>query len=71
MTRLLRRLHRAVALLFTLLVAANFAAMALGPVPAWLTYAPLLPLLVLMASGLVLFFEPHVARRRDARGAQA
>jgi len=65
-----RRLHRGVAVLFTLLVAANFAAMAIGPVPPWLTYSPLLPLLVLMVSGLVMFFQPYVARRRSAQGAQ-
>jgi hypothetical protein len=67
MSALSRKLHRAVAVLFTLLVAANFAAMALGPVPPWLTYAPLLPLLLLMASGSVMFFQPCVARRRAAR----
>ena len=62
-----RRLHRWVAALFTFLVAANFVAMALGPVPPWLTYSPLLPLLLLMASGSVMFFQPYVARRRAAR----
>jgi hypothetical protein len=65
-----RKLHRGVAMLFTLLVAANFAAMAIGRVPPWLTYSPLLPLLLLMASGLVMFFQPYVARRRAAQGAQ-
>lgn len=70
MSAVLRKLHRWVAMVFALLVLANFAAMALGPVPSWLTYSPLLPLLLLMASGLVLFFQPHVAQRRSARGAQ-
>jgi hypothetical protein len=55
---LLRQLHRWVSLLFTLTVAANFAAMAFGAPPAWLTYAPLLPLSLLMLSGLVLFVQP-------------
>lgn len=70
MNALFRQLHRGVAMLFTLLVAANFAAMAIGRVPAWLTYSPLLPLLLLMASGLVMFFQPYVARRRSTQGAQ-
>lgn len=70
MSTFFRKLHRGVAMLFTLLVAANFAAMAIGPVPAWLTYSPLLPLLLLMVSGLVMFFQPDVARRRSAQRAQ-
>lgn len=70
MSAFFRKLHRGVAMLFTLLVAANFAAMAFGPVPPWLTYSPLLPLLLLMASGLVMFFQPYVARRRAARSMQ-
>jgi len=69
MSAFLRKLHRGVAMLFTLLVAANFAAMAIGRVPPWLTYSPLLPLLLLMASGLVMFFQPYVARRRAAQWA--
>jgi hypothetical protein len=68
MSAYFRKLHRGVAMLFTLLVAANFAAMAIGQVPLWLTYSPLLPLLLLLASGLVMFFQPYVARRRSAQG---
>lgn len=71
MSSSLRRLHRVVAMLFTLLVLANLAVMAQGHVPSWLTYSPLPPLLLLMLSGLVLFFQPYVARRRSARGAQS
>lgn len=58
-----RQAHRWVSMAFTLSVAANFVAMAFGPVPAWLTYAPLLPLLLLFASGLYLFALPYRARR--------
>lgn len=60
----IRRTHRWVAMVFTLLVLANMAACSFGPPPAWLTYAPLLPLLLLMLGGLVLFFQPYRARAR-------
>ncbi|HTU12339.1 MAG TPA: hypothetical protein VMG08_15715 [Allosphingosinicella sp.] len=63
----IRRSHRWVAMAFTLLVLANMAAYSFGPPPAWLTYAPLLPLLLLMLGGTVMFFQPHLARRRARR----
>ena len=68
----IRRTHRWVAMLFVLLVLANMAAYGFGPPPAWLTYAPLLPLLLLMTGGTIMFFEPHLARRRaPSNGAKA
>jgi len=54
-----RRLHRWISILFTLCVAANFAAMAFGPPPAWITYSPLPFLFLLMATGLTMFFRPR------------
>jgi len=60
----IRRTHRWVAMIFTLLVLANMAAYSFGPPPAWLTYAPLLPLLLLMIGGMIMFFQPWRARRR-------
>lgn len=64
----IRQLHRWLAIAFTLTVAANFAAMARGAVPAWITYSPLLPLFLLMLTGLYMFALPYAAawkRRRD------
>lgn len=63
----IRRTHRWVAMAFTLLVLANIAAYSFGQPPAWLTYAPLLPLLLLMLGGMYLFFQPWAARRRLAQ----
>ena len=40
----LRQFHRWVSMAFTLTVIANFVAMTRGTPPAWITYAPLLPL---------------------------
>ena len=50
---------------FTLTVIANFVVMSQGPPPPWVTYSPLLPLALLLFSGLYLFALPYVARRRS------
>ncbi|MES5814008.1 hypothetical protein [Pseudoxanthomonas sp. Soil82] len=61
--RAIRQLHRWVSILFVLAVVANFAAMAFGPPPPWITYSPLLPLALLVPSGLYLFVLPYRAGR--------
>ncbi len=61
-----RRVHRLVAMLFTLTVAANFAVMPWGPPPAVITYAPLPPLLFLMGTGLVMLIGSRLAAKREA-----
>ena len=61
----IRQVHRWLAILFTLTVVANFVAIAaLGTPPAWITYSPLLPLFLLMFTGLYMFALPYVAKRR-------
>ena len=62
----IRQFHRWISILFTLTVIANFVAMSQGTPPAWITYSPLPPLFLLMFSGLYMFFQPYVARRRGA-----
>ncbi len=62
-----RQFHRWVSIVFTLTVIANFAAMTQGPPPAWVTYAPLLPLALLLFSGLYMFALPYAAKRRQRR----
>jgi hypothetical protein len=61
----IRQIHRWVAILFTLTVVANFAVMSQGQPPAWVTYSPLLPLFLLLMTGLYMFFLPHVTRWRS------
>ena len=65
-----RQTHRWVSIAFTATVVANFVAMAVRPgqPPNWVTYSPLLPLGVLLLSGLYLFLLPYLARRRGERG---
>jgi hypothetical protein len=68
----IRQTHRWVSIVFTLTVVANFVALGLGggaQPPAWITYAPLLPLAVLLFSGLYLFALPYLVRWRAGRRA--
>jgi hypothetical protein len=62
----IRQAHRWVSIVFTLTVLANIAARATGrgEPAAWLTYSPLLPLALLLISGLYLFVLPYATRRR-------
>lgn len=63
----IRQIHRWLSIVFTLTVIANFATMAFGQPPAWIVYAPLPPLFLLLFTGLYMFILPHAARRRGAR----
>ena len=69
----IRQAHRWVAIAFTLTVIANFVAIAqLGGAmpPPWITYSPLLPLALLVLSGLYLFALPYATKRRERRDAR-
>ncbi len=66
MSNSVRQLHRWVSIIFTLTVISNFVAMGIGPgqPPPWVTYSPLLPLFLLLFTGLYLFVLPYAAKRR-------
>lgn len=68
----IRQTHRWVSIAFTLAVIANIAVMATGggTPPPWVTYSPLLPLAILLVSGLYLFVLPYAGRRRSGRRAE-
>jgi len=61
-----RQIHRWLAIIFTLTVIANFFAIAIGPVPIWITYSPLPPLFMMLLTGLYMFMLPYMARRSRA-----
>jgi hypothetical protein len=63
----IRQIHRWVAIAFTVTVIANFVAMAQGTPPPWVTYSPLLPLAVLLFTGLYLFALPYATKWRSRR----
>jgi heme A synthase len=61
----IRQFHRWVSIAFTLTVIANFVTLARTRTPPpWVTYSPLLPLALLLFTGLYLFVLPYAAKRR-------
>ena len=65
---LIRQVHRWVSIIFTVTVIANFIALSQSGgamPPPWITYAPLLPLALLLFTGLYLFVLPYIVKRRD------
>jgi len=58
-----RQVHRWVSMTFTVTVAVCFVALT-GILPFWVFYVPLLPLFLLMLTGLYMFALPYVVRRR-------
>lgn len=65
----IRQIHRWLSIIFTLTVIANFVTMAFGQPPAWVVYSPLLPLFLLLFSGLYMFVLPYLAKGRGAQRA--
>ena len=64
----IRQIHRWLSIIFTLTVVANFIAMGIGAPPSWIVYSPLLPLFLLLFTGLYMFVLPYAAKRRGGRG---
>lgn len=63
-----RQSHRWLSIVFTAIVIAIFTAQGLGTEPAqWVYFLPLLPLFLMMLTGLYMFVLPYVANRRGAR----
>ena len=65
-----RQTHRWLSIAFTVTVIANFVALAArgGEMPPpWVTYSPLLPLALLLCTGLYLFVLPYATKWRSAR----
>jgi cellulose synthase/poly-beta-1,6-N-acetylglucosamine synthase-like glycosyltransferase len=60
----IRQIHRWLSIIFTATVIANFVAMGLGEPPAFVVYSPLLPLFLLLFTGLYMFVLPYAAKWR-------
>lgn len=67
LSKWIRQIHRWLSIIFTATVAANFIAMAMGEPPAWVVYSPLLPLFLLLFSGLYMFVLPYAVKWRGGR----
>lgn len=66
-SRIIRQAHRWLSIVFTVTVIANIIAVATGQTIEWLYMLPLAPLLLLMPSGLFMFFMPYFGKPRGAR----
>lgn len=67
----IRQFHRWTSIAFTGVVVLIFGMLGAGvEPPQWLYLLPLLPLFLLMVTGLYMFALPHVARWRAAPRAQ-
>jgi hypothetical protein len=66
-----RQTHRWLSIAFTVAVIVNIVVMSVrqGQPPAWVTYSPLLPLALLLLTGLYLFVLPYATRWRSGRRA--
>ena len=64
-----RQIHRWLSIVFTVTVIANFVALSLrqGQPPDWVTYSPLLPLALLLFTGLYMFVLPYVTKSRVSK----
>jgi cellulose synthase/poly-beta-1,6-N-acetylglucosamine synthase-like glycosyltransferase len=63
----IRQVHRWLSIAFTVTVIANFVAMGLGEPPAWVVYAPLPPLFLLLFTSLYMFVLPYAVKGRRGR----
>lgn len=62
MSAWIRQAHRWLSIAFTLLVIANFVALAFGRETTWMGLVVLAPLFLLLFSGLYMFALPYVRR---------
>jgi hypothetical protein len=65
----IRQIHRWLSMAFTAGVTTYIVAMTRGQPAAWLGLLALIPLILLLLTGLYLFALPHVAKWRVARRA--
>jgi hypothetical protein len=63
-----RQIHRWLSIAFTVAVIATFVALQQEKPAVWVSYAPLLPLALLLLTGLYLFVLPYATKWRSCRG---
>jgi len=67
MSKWIRQIHRWLSIAFTVTVIANFVQIAQGGgnPPNWVTYSPLVPLFLLLFTGLYMFVLPYATKWRN------
>jgi heme A synthase len=68
MSAWVRQIHRWLAIAFTLAVIVTSIALAQKEPIVWVSYVPLLPLALLLLTGLYLFVLPYATKWRSGRG---
>ena len=63
----IRQIHRWLAIAFTVAVIVTFVALGQEKPVVWVSYVPLLPLALLLFTGLYLFVLPYAAKWRSGR----
>ena len=67
MSRLIRQFHRWISVLFVLTIIVTMIALAQPEPIVWVSYIPLIPVFLLLATGIYMFVLPYAQRWR-ARG---
>lgn len=65
MSKLIRQVHRWVSIAFTVAVIVNVVALVQNAQAFWIGLLALIPLILLLLTGLYLFALPYVAKRRS------
>ncbi|MDX3662519.1 hypothetical protein PV646_34915 [Streptomyces sp. ID05-26A] len=65
----IRQFHRVVSMVFMATVVFTAVALTVNAEAIWVSYVPLLPLFVLMGTGVYMWFLPQLARRRARQAA--
>ena len=68
MSAWVRQIHRWLAIAFTLAVIVTSIALAQKEPIVWVSYVPLLPIALLLFTGLYLFMLPYANKWRSGRG---
>jgi hypothetical protein len=66
-----RQVHRWLSVAFAAAVIANIAVMGRGDIALWVGFLTLLPLALLLLTGLYMFALPYAEKWRGGRGAPA
>ena len=67
----IRQIHRWLSIAFTVAVVINIAVMSQTTPPFWVGLLALVPLILLLATGLYMFVLPYASKRRAGQMARA
>ena len=71
LSKWIRQIHRWLSIVFTAAVIANIVVIVQGQYIDWVGYLAVAPLLLLLPTGLYMFFLPYAARWRSGRQVSA